>query len=170
MFRYLGLPPNAPNFDKETIWRKLSENKLMAHATTMIPGQRGKDALRPFILPKTPLRDLVPTQCSEHSVSLQEAYDLTALDKYLTASPHRLTNSTILQSYFERYLASDVVKRTRGKISQTLKTLIDSLTASAAKLKAMEDSAATIGATLVALGGSQPKRRKLLVKTSDISV
>ncbi len=84
------------------------------------------------------------------------------------ASPHKLTNSSILQSYFESYLASSTSNRKRGQITNADKAVLDSLNNGMAKLKAMEETAASMGERLFALDETQPKRRKLTVKSSEI--
>jgi hypothetical protein len=169
LFKYLALPATAPAGDKATLWQRLSDSGLMALAPTMIAGKRGKEALRPIIAVQTKLLDLVSTQCPASIPALQESYNINALNVFLTASPHRLTNSAILQSYFESYVSSSTSNRKRGKITNADKAVIESLINGAAKLKAMEDTAAHMGERLFALDETQPKRRKLTVKSSEIS-
>jgi hypothetical protein len=117
LFKYMALPTTAPAGDKAAIWQRLSDSGLMAFAPSMIAGMRGKDALRPIIHVTTKLSDVVATQCTDIIPSFQESYNISALNVFLTASPHRLTNSAILQSFFDGYLSSATSNRKRGKIA-----------------------------------------------------
>jgi hypothetical protein len=170
LFKYLSLPVTSPNLDKSTLWQRLSDSGVMAPAPSMISGKRGKDALRPIIACKTKLLDLVPIHCPAIIPSLSEAYNINALNAFLTTSPHRLTNSSILQSYFDCYVSSITTNRKRGKATNADKALLESLNNGAVKLKAMEDTAASMGDRLFALDETAPKRRKLTVKSSEIRV
>ena len=169
MFKYLGLPKDAPNLDKDTIWKKLVDDGMMAPVMSV---GKGKDALRPIIMVQNKILDTVITQCPVNLQSFQEAYDINSLNAYLSACAHRHTNSAIIQNYFTVYVASlqAQLKSKRGKTSNADKSTIDALQAEAAKYKAMEDSAASIGSKLFNLEDAPPKRRKLLCKRSEIRV
>ncbi len=170
LFKYLALPTTAPAGDKTTLWQRLSDTGVMALAPTMIAGKRGKEALRPIIAFKTKLSDLVSIQCPVSIPALREAYNISALNVFLTASPHRLTNSSILQSYFDRYLDFANSNRKRGKITNADKAVLECVNSGAAKIKAMEDTAASMSERLFGLDEEQPKRRrKLTSKSSEIS-
>jgi predicted acylesterase/phospholipase RssA len=170
MFKYLTLPKDSPNLDKDTIWKKLVDEGMMAPVT--LAHTKGKDAVRPIIMVKKKLLDIVITQCPVNLQSFQEAYDINSLNAYLSRCAHRHTNSAIIQNYFTTYLASlqSQLKSRRGKTSFADKATIDHLQTEAAKHKSMEDSAASIGQKLFNSSDAPPKRRKLLSKRSDIRV
>jgi hypothetical protein len=170
MFKYLTLPKDSPNLDKDTIWKKLVDEGMMAPVT--LTHTKGKDAVRPIIMAKKKLLDIVITQCPVNLQSFQEAYDINSLNAYLSACAHRHTNSAIIQNYFATYLASMQSQRKsiRGKLAFADKATIDHLQTEAAKHKSMEDSAASIGQKLFNSNDAPPKRRKLLSKRSDIRV
>jgi hypothetical protein len=169
LFKYFALPTTAPAGDKTIIWQRLSDTGVMALAPTMIAGKRGAEALRPIIVFQTKLSDLVSIKCPVSIPALQEAYNISALNVFLTSSPHRLTNSAILQSYFARYLHLSTSNRKRGKITNVDKAVLEYVNNGAAKIKAMEDTAANMSERLFGLDETQPKRRKLTVKSSEIS-
>jgi hypothetical protein len=172
LFKYLALPTTAPAGDKTTLWQRLSDTGVMALAPTMIAGKRGKEALRPIIVFETKLSDLVSIRCPVRIPDLRESYNISALNVFLTASPHRLTNSAILQSYFDRYLEFANANRKRGKTTNADKAVLEFVNNGAAKIKAMEDTAARVSERLFGLDEEeeQPKRRrKLTVKSSEIS-
>jgi hypothetical protein len=170
MFKYLTLPKDSPNLDKDTIWKKLFVEGMMTPVTLAFA--KSKEALRPVIMVKRKLLDIVITACPVNLQSFQEAYDINSLNAYLSACAHRHTNSTVIENYFTAYVASlqAQIKSRRGKTSNADKATIDALQKDLANHKSMEESAASIGQKLFNLGDGPPKRRKLLSKRSEIRV
>lgn len=156
MFKYLTLPADAPNLDKDTIWRRLGEMGLLA--PVVIAGRKGKDAMRPIIATKTTLDDILISKCPTTIPSFQEAYDISSLNAYLARSPHRQTNSAIVQEYFNQILNWISTNQKRGKRSNEEKASLQQIQSLANKHKAMEDSASTIGDKLITPNGPPPKR------------
>lgn len=167
MFKYLGLPKNAPNLDKDTIWKKLVDEGLMMPVTLTFA--KGKDALRPVIFAVTPFQDVMSTQCPAVLPDYSETYNIESLNDYLLGRAHRQTNTTIIQNYFKEYVATKQIqiKGTRGRTSHSDKATLAALQSDSAKLQSMQEIANSIGDKLFQLGERPVKRRKLLAKTSE---
>jgi hypothetical protein len=167
MFKYFGLPKDAPNLDKDTIWKKLVDEGLMVPVTLTFA--KGKDALRPVIFAVTPFRDVMSAQCPAVLPAYPETYNIESLNVYLVASAHRQTNATIIQNYFKEHVAALQIhiKGTRGRTSHSDKALLAALQSDAAKHQSMQKIANSIGDKLFQLDERPVKRRKLLSKRSE---
>jgi hypothetical protein len=167
MFNYFGLPKQAPKLDKDTIWKKLADEGWMVPVT--LTHGKGKDAMRPVIIPATPFRDIMPTQCPAVLLDYPESYNIESLNVYLVASAHRQTNATIIQNYFKEYVATlhISIKGRRGRTSDSDKATLCALQSDAAKHKSMQELANSIGDKLFQLEERPVKRRKLLSKRSE---
>jgi hypothetical protein len=167
MFKYLGLPKDAPNLDKDTIWKKLVDEGLMVPVT--LTWGKGKDALRPVIFAVTPFQDVMSTQCPPVLPTYPETYNIESLNVYLVARAHRQTNATIIQNYFKEYVATlqIQIKGTRGRTSHSDKATLAALQSDSAKHQSMQEIANSIGDKLFQLDERPVKRRKLLSKRSE---
>ncbi len=123
--------------------------------------------MRPIISFKTKLSDLVSIQCPVSIPDFREACNISALNVFLTARPHRLTNSAILQSYFDRYLEFATANRKRGTITNADTAVLGVVNNGAAKITPLEDSAAHMSERLFNLDESQHRLRRKLVLNSS---
>ena len=167
MFKYLGLPKDAPNLDKDTIWKKLVDEGLMVPVTLTFA--KGKDALRPVIFAGTPFQDVMSTQCPAVLPAYPETYNIESLNVYLVARAHRQTNATIIQNYFKEYLETLQlqIKGTRGRTSHSDKALLAAFQSAASKHHSMQELASSIGDNLFQFDEHPLKRRKLSSNRSE---
>ena len=74
-----------------------------------------------------------------------------------------------MASFYPRYLELSNSNRTRAIITNADKAVLEFVNNGAAKIKAMEDTAAHMSERLFGLDEDQPKRRKLTIKSSEIN-
>ncbi len=145
MFKYLTLPGDAPNLDKDRVWKNLQDYRLMV--PVVIEGRKGRDAVRPVITTKHALNRVADVEIPRHALlTFPEVYDMAALSEYLNGNPNRFLNSQLLMKYYNDFIS--ILKKKKGKKSKPEQATLDEVQHLADKYEAGERVASTIGKKL----------------------
>ncbi len=152
MLKRLALPPDAPNLDRETLWKLLESEKA-------------RDSMRPVPLFGLSLSKIITTTPADTNHEFVDQYNTTAFNRYLHGPPFRFTNATLLQDFYAAYL-DFMCKPRRGKRSNADKAEIDIFQQRFDKYRIGESRAQAIDSALAARMPTHPSKR-LRRKQSD---
>ena len=138
MFKYLTLPPNAPNVEKESLWNNMRTYGMMADV--VIERRKGKDAMRPVIASKYQLRDIMEVKPDSTALVFPETYNFNRLKTYLHEHPSRFFNVETIQRYYADYMTF-LTKGKKGKRSNAELRVIEELQSEIDKFSAGESLA-----------------------------
>ena len=173
MFKYMTLPPDAPNLSKEQIWRNLVEYKFMVPVS--VEKGKAKDCLRPWIEPKIAIGRVAKLSAPESTLpAFPELYNVEALNEYLHGHPARYTNAQLYIQYLASYLAQ--LKKKKGKKTNKEQADIDHIQSLHDKYSSAEASMAALADRLCAAASEKkssqsvaasPAKRRRAVKSSE---
>ncbi len=156
MLKRLALPAEAPNVDRETLWKRLEDEKLFV--SVVRSGSKARDSMRPAPSFALGLSKVIDVKPSERNHDFVDQYNVSAFTKYLHGSPWRFTNAALLQDYYTAHL-DFLRKPRRGKRSNADKAEIDSIQQRLDKYRFGESRAQAIDSTLSAGPSTRPSKR-----------
>eukprot|EP00969_Alexandrium_andersonii_P230950 10199403-Alexandrium_andersonii.AAC.1 len=112
MFKYLPLPKEAPNLDRDALWRNLQDHNLIAQVALIGKGAHG--AVRPVVSCKKKLQEVADVAAPQSPrPELPELYDVAALGQYLNSNPNRQRNVEALKTFYATFVRQ--LSQTGGK-------------------------------------------------------